>query len=128
MLQKTLGGILLAPLTIFLLYLAGYKGDYPSLSYSIVILLCSLASVVAAAILMIAYGTSKDYFSFTTAYVTSLLSSNIVAIILMGFPGDFRELLFSEFGLLLLLMLSLIFAMLFGMIIPNLRRSGTGKG
>ena len=128
MLQKTLVGILLGPLTVLFLYLSGYRGDFPSLNYSILIFLCSHASVLVAAILMIVYGTSKDYSPIATAYITSLLSSNIVAFILMGPPEDLRAFLFSEFGLLLLLMIVLVFAMLFGMIIPNLRRSGTGKG
>jgi hypothetical protein len=122
MLRKYIVPVVLAPLTMLVLYLIGYRGGFASLNYSVIRLFCCIASIAIGSLLLIIYWINRHHDSSITIYITSLLFSDVIALGLLTYPIKLSEFLFSWAGLLFILMFGIACALLFVVIIPNARR------
>ena len=123
MLRKYLVPAVLAPLTILVLYLIGYRGGFPSVNYSVIMLFCCITSMAIGSLLLIIYLINRQHSRSITTYMTSLLFSDVIVMGYLTYPVKISEFLFSWVGVLFIVMLGLACALLFVVIIPHARRS-----
>jgi hypothetical protein len=80
MIKQLISAVLLAAVTIFIIYWWSYKGDYASVNFSIVVTIFMALLVLAALISLIIYITTRQWNSFFTIYISVYLISTIIVI------------------------------------------------
>lgn len=123
-LKQLIAPMTLALATIIPVYWTGSQGEYSSLNLSIDTILTLGLSWVMVLPLLLIYLVRTRYHPFLSIYATTFLLGS--SVLTCAFEG-ISDILLTPFAVFVIGSLALAGIMLFLVIIPNLRRSGSGK-